>query len=1135
VAKQLLLRPFSLTILMLAFCFGLSAQINFSTQSQYKFIKGSNATTLESNWMDPGFNDSGWQTGNSPFRYGDGSSGTVLSDMINNYSTVYLRTTFNASQKELLGDIQFTVNYDDGFVLWINGSEAYRLNAPDVLSYNAFAPLAGGHESGTPEIYTIHLSDLNLNEGINTLAVQGFNVSLGSTDFFFDMSLSASTGTPELKDTVGITFSKNSGLYNSVFNLTMTSPNPTAHILYTLDGSNPQNSSTAVIAGTTATVSINPASSNHRGITPGVVVRASITKTGYKPSKPNARTYIFIEKVKTQGNPGGDWPSGDVNGQKIDFPIDATIINDNRYSALIDDALLEIPTISVITDNKNLFDATTGIYVNAFGHGFDWEKECSVELINPDGSAGFNVNAGLRIRGGWSRHPEFPKHAFRLFFREAYGEPKLSFPLFGAEGAQEFDKIDLRAEQNYSWSNGDSRNTMVREIFSRDSQRDMGQPYSRSRYYHLYLNGLYFGIYQTQERSEARFASEYLGGNDTDYDVIKVNTENWSYQIEATDGNTDGWLKLYNACFTDLSDNTNYFKLLGCDADGKRVKDAEVLIDIDNLIDYMLVIFYTGNFDSPTSSFGNNKGPNNFFAIDNREDKTTGFKFFAHDSEHSMFSDAASPGTGLYENRVNIGDLSADNGMKMEVYGFGSFHPQWLHYKLTQNAEYRIRFADRAYKYLQGDGALTPAKCLERLNKRISEIDTAVIAESARWGDANGWSHFTKDDNWIPEINKIKSSFINARTNILITQLKQADLYTTLNPPTVKKSGTVINNSKYIISSSFDILLDNPNTSGKIYYTLDGSDPRIIGDNISSSAIGVDESLNLNISSSTILKARIYKNGEWSALKHIDFVLANEDYSKLKVTELSYHPRDIIHGTDTIYGDDLEFIEFKNIGESSINLSGLVIDSAIYYEFPNDILLAPKQFWVVASKPANFFEFYGLEASGNFSGNLSNSGEEILVHDAKDNSVINFIYDDGNFWPTAPDGDGYTLVSSYFNPTGNPMDEAYWRTSLRLNGSPFHDDDGTVDIKTPEILTDVNILIYPNPTSGNLSINIKGINEAQKIDVKIYNINGSLLYQKYILNNEKIDLKTIDLDYGLYFIKIETDNLSVTSKIIFTD
>ncbi|NIN36173.1 MAG: hypothetical protein GTO60_14180, partial [Gammaproteobacteria bacterium] len=124
--------------------------------------------------------------------------------------------------------------------------------------------------------------------------------------------------------------------------------------------------------------------------------------------------------------------------------MDPDVVNDSRYRGQIKDALLAIPTISLVTDLENLFDPSIGIYVNARQDGIDWERPTSVELINPDGSEGFQIDAGLRIRGAFSRSGSNPKHAFRLLFRTEYGAARLQYPLFGSEGVNEFDKIDLR-------------------------------------------------------------------------------------------------------------------------------------------------------------------------------------------------------------------------------------------------------------------------------------------------------------------------------------------------------------------------------------------------------------------------------------------------------------------------------------------------------------------------------------------------------------------------------------------------------------------------------------------------------------------------------------------------------------------
>ncbi len=1130
--RKIIIKKLAISVLLgyLLF-FALKAQINFDFQSQYRYLKGNQAAGISPDWKNTVFDDSGWSTGNAPFWYGDGTGGTELTDMQGTYSTLYMRTAFNAGDANNINNLTLYVDFDDGFVIWINGEEALRQFAPDVLSYDAFA--SDLHESGTPEVFILDANDFNLVEGQNTLAIQGFNISLSeSSDFHFDMSISAAPDIPEFIDTIGLSFSHDAGFYNNPFNLNITSPDPGANIIYTLDGSNPQNSANIFQGGSAVTILIDPASTTGRGTTPGVVVRASLGKDGYKPSKPEARTYIFIEKVKTQSYPGGGWPNGNINDQIIDLEMDPDVVNDGRYASLIDDALLEIPTISVATDLNNLFDPETGIYVNAWGHGSEWERECSVELINPDGSEGFSINAGLRIRGGWSRHGYFPKHAFRLFFRSQYGEPKLSFPLFDDEGVSEFDKIDLRCEMNYAWSTGDGRNTMVREVFSRDSQRDTKQPYTRSRYYHLYINGLYWGIFQTQERSEARFAADYFGDNREDYDVIKVNTEDWNYQIEVTDGYLTTWQLLWDKCGTGFQDNTSYFEVEGKNLIGNPKKGSEVLVDIDNLIDYMIGIFYTGNFDAPTSSFMGNDGPNNFYAIFNRKDKSKGFTFYNHDAEHAMFYYSANPGIGIDEDRVNIGTRT-DN-LRMQVNNFWSFHPQWLHYKLSQNAEYRMRFADRAHMYLIGDGVYTPAKCLERFDKRVSEIDTAVIAESARWGDARSGSAYTKDDNWWPEIQTVRNLFFPVRTDIVIDQLIDADLFSTIKPPDVKTSEGTLKSTRYELNSGMNIIIENPNSTGTIYYTVNNEDPRFVGGDISSSAMEMNDGAEMAINYSTILKTRIYDNGSWSPLKQITFIGQQDDLSNLKVTELHYHPPDHIVGTDTTPGKDLEFIEFKNIGETSLNLSGLVLDSAVYYEFPANAVLGPKNFFVVASKPAKFFEYYGKIASGNFQGNFSNGGEEVLLVNGQGEEIIHFFYSDDSPWPTRPDGFGYSLVSTDFNPQEDPNNPLYWRASLLIDGSPFKDDDGLSDIPTPEIISRGSLKVYPNPATDYIVISVDPSEEYQLLDISIYSMNGMLVYQAAEENNSAVDLKNLGLSNGIYFIRVETDDFVETVKILFS-
>jgi len=257
------------------------------------------------------------------------------------------------------------------------------------------------------------------------------------------------------------------------------------------------------------------------------------------------------------------------------------------------------------------------------------------------------------------------------------------------------------------------------------------------------------------------------------------------------------------------------------------------------------------------------------------------------------------------------------------------------------------------------------------------------------------------------------------------------------------------------------------------------------------------------------------------------------DYSNLKITEIHYHPMDVINGADTTEGKDLEFIEFKNIGDTAIELTGLVLDSAISYTFSNNVSLGPNKFWVIASKPSKFLAFYGMESSGNFSGNLSNSGEEILLTDAEDNEVIHFTYDDNSPWPEEPDGDGYSLVSKEYNPnTGNPADYNYWRASLNINGSPFSDD----VVSGVNVIEGLNssVYIYPNPAQDNIIVKIDNETAANNILVKIYSISGSLIIQQHIINNENINLVQEGIQSGMYIIRIETDKFIETKRLILS-
>jgi hypothetical protein len=119
--------------------------------------------------------------------------------------------------------------------------------------------------------------------------------------------------------------------------------------------------------------------------------------------------------------------------------MDPNVVSSFTQAEMLE-SLQSIPTLSIVTDIKNFVDPTIGIYVNADQHGDAWERPISVEVIHPPGyvspdgnQTGFQIDGGLRMRGGFSRNDQFFKHGLRMFFSGKY-DGKLKYPMFGKEG-----------------------------------------------------------------------------------------------------------------------------------------------------------------------------------------------------------------------------------------------------------------------------------------------------------------------------------------------------------------------------------------------------------------------------------------------------------------------------------------------------------------------------------------------------------------------------------------------------------------------------------------------------------------------------------------------------------------------------
>ncbi len=987
-------------------------------------------------------------------------------------ASAFLRMPFTLDNATVFDKVTLGLQYDDGFVAYLDGQEIARRNAPGTagvpLPFDATAltdrPLAAARVA---ESIDVTPEAASLAARAHLLALQGLNDAASSPDFLIraeligesELAPALTTGylqtpTPGARNNTDAylgkvadtKFSVDRGFYDVPISLAITSATPEVEIRYTLDGS-PPTASHGTIYTNTLTISDT------------TTLRAAAFKPGWLPTDVDTHTYVFVNDVVGQSPDGQSppgWPASPLpTGQVLDYGMDPRVVTNAAYSGQIRDALKSIPSFSIVMDQDDLFGAQ-GIYANPSGDGRNWERPGSVELLRPDGKAGFQIDAGVRIRGGQSRMVINPKHAFRLFFRGEYGASALNYRMFPSSPLDTFQLFDLRMDQNDSWSFigdccGNPNNAVyLRDVFSRDTQRAMGEPSTRSDYYHLYLNGQYWGLANTQERPEASFAAAYFGGAPADYDVVKVN---WgTFTLYATDGDMTGWTELYNLIRAGVSTEAAYQRLLGNNPDGTRNSAFPIYLDADNLIDFMLITLYTANLDSAISTFSGR--PNNWYAIRPRDGRA-GFRFFVHDAEIAMLN------------------VNADRTAAPSSAGDASVldsSPEWMWHRLLANPTFRLRAADRIHKHFFNDGVFTPSSAKARFLARKAEIDLAIIAESARWGDARRTTPYTRDGDWLNLVNQLAvnpNCYLDLRSSIVLGQLTSAGIYPTLAAPLLSQfGGTVVTGTVVTLSAP----------AGSIYYTLDGSDPRTWAGTVSSAANLYAGPVTLE--ESTVVRARSFDGATWSALMEATFEVA-QAFDALRITEIMYHPLPGLDPNGTaVDGDEYEFLELKNTGTNTLNLGGMTFTSGITFTFPNGTRLPPGQFFVLARNPARFATRYpGVAVNGGYTSKLANGGETLRIAHVLGTPAVSVAYDDQAPWPVPPDGYGFSLVPRSSDGNADPDNPANWRSSAVVGGSPGADDPepGIAPVLVNEVLSasvppETDAVELFNPTAGAVDL-----------------------------------------------------------------
>jgi hypothetical protein len=277
----------------------------------------------------------------------------------------------------------------------------------------------------------------------------------------------------------------NGGFYSSPLSINVTPASVNDNIYYTLDGSEPKETSTPY--------------SNPIQINSTTVLRVKSFGAGQLPSKTLTNTYF------------------------INFSTQLTVV-------------------SLSTDPGNLFDEEYGIYAMGdsaetsfpyFGANFwkDWERPVHIELFETDGSKGFGIDMGAKIFGGWSRGNA--QKSFSLFARGQYGESIVNYKLFQDLPFEQYESFVLRNSGN------DWLSTMFRDALMTSLVDGIDIDKQDYRPALLFINGEYWGIQNIREKVNEHFLAQHHNLNPDSVDIL----ENFG---EVVQGDSTEYLELYN-------------------------------------------------------------------------------------------------------------------------------------------------------------------------------------------------------------------------------------------------------------------------------------------------------------------------------------------------------------------------------------------------------------------------------------------------------------------------------------------------------------------------------------------------------------------------------------------------------------
>lgn len=1066
-----------------------------------KYIVPSSA--VSNSWIQKEFNDTSWLNGAYGFGYGDEDD---ITEVPTSTISVFTRATFTVEDASIINDLMLHIDFDDGYVAYLNGVEISRNNiegsAP--IPFNGFAttytnPLLAEGQSlaGIP---LTDFKDLIVN-GENVLAIQIHNNSTESSDMTLIPFLSVSrseqpTTTRGVADKITIEENEVGEFYPHL-NFKLSAAGETIHLTEPISQTTQSFSYPELRQDESYGLGVNGDTNRYFYLTPSPLSANTTQAYTERLADPvliqkggiySAATPLQLVDPSTGGDiyftvDGSEPTTSDIrfglnNNSRsvgetftIRFKAIATgklpsrtvthtyIINQNH----------ELPVISIATEPDNLWSDESGIYVrgtngipgfcqDAVNWNQDWEIPINIELFEPDGSNGFNTGAGAKIFGGCSRGND--QKSLAIFFRGEYGLSELEYKVFEEKDIDKFQGFVLRNSGN------DFNRTHMRDGMMKTLIEGTALDYQAFRPAVIYLNGAYWGIHNIREKVNEHFIASNSASKSDEIDLLEAN----STPIHGTDANYQAFLTALGS--NNLSNPTAY-------------RIVEDMIDIENYIDYMAAQIYYGNDDWP----GNN--------IKYWRDQGEGgkWRWIIYDTDF---------GFDLYKGGANHNTLS----FALDPNGPDWPNPSWSTYvfrRLVTSDVFVDKFVNRMADLMNVNFEVSNVNAV--IDSLSQIVEAEMPAHKERWGGNMG--------DWNGQIDGLRSYAQNRRSNM----------------------ENYIRN-QFGISSNGNIQVSTSNTAQGIVKvnrvtpnTFPWTGRYFSGIAVPLTAIPKPGFQFSHWSgSSTSTESTI--NGTVGRTYVANFVESDIQPSDVVVNEIMYNSSD-----EKITGD---WIEFMNTKDFAIDVSGWVVkDNDDTHEFiiPDNTTIAPYSYLVVSADLVAFNSEYTNVNNlvGDLGFNLSGSSDQVRLYDNAGLLIDSLEYSDNTPWDSLADGTGYTL--ELVDATAENMFAENWSASVQMGGTPGTKNTVVVsnemkDDVPSEILLKQN---YPNPFNPSTSITFE-IPKQIEVNLSVFDMLGRKVA---VLVNETRSAGSYVTNWdasqqssGVYFYRLEVGTEAIMKKML---